>query len=75
VEIALLAPRRLCYNATHLGEWPSGKAAAFGAAIRRFESCLPSLSSTATARHDPVAVFRRCARENDFDGQEVLLFT
>lgn len=24
------------------GAWPSGKAAAFGAAIRRFESCRPS---------------------------------
>jgi hypothetical protein len=46
---ALPAAGGLCYNAPTLGEWPSGKAAAFGAAIRRFESCLPSLPPKATA--------------------------
>ena len=35
----------LCYHCNCIGESPSGKAAAFGAAIRGFESLLPSQSS------------------------------
>ena len=38
-EFAELA--QVCMSA---GVWPSGKATAFGAVIRRFESYLPSLS-------------------------------
>ena len=33
----------MCYNNTRIGEWPSGKAPAFGAGYRWFESSLPSL--------------------------------
>jgi hypothetical protein len=37
-------PEAVWYNVGRTGEWPSGKAAAFGAVNRRFESFLPSLS-------------------------------
>ena len=40
--------RLVCAHSSIVGESPSGKAAAFGAAIRRFESFLPS--------HVPVAL-------------------
>lgn len=40
------------------GAWPSGKAAAFGAAIRRFESCRPSQRKSLELVS---GVFRWCA--------------
>jgi hypothetical protein len=44
-------PFRLDFRVNHTGESPSGKAAAFGAAIRRFESSLPSHAPCVVGSH------------------------
>lgn len=43
-QAALVNCKLLNVNCYHIGVSPSGKAAPFGGAIRRFESCHPSQS-------------------------------
>ena len=55
---------RLCYNiCRYVGASPSGKAAAFGAAIRRFESFRPSFCGEAGTRYYETLVVRSAMDE------------